>query len=326
MADTLAPTRRRAGRLPVFIGRRLVRLLVSVYVLVTATFLMVRLVPGDPVIASLGDQATPELVERLRRELGLDQPLLVQYLTYFKNVFSGDLGTSIISHDPVSTLLWSRIPNTIGLALPAFFVVILLGIPLGYLMALKTRGGRNERLRSAFIGGTGVLNSVPEFVMAVGLSAAFALTLNLFPVAGKAGPLSYVLPVAALVIGPAATLSRIVRVEALKVLDADYVLAARSRRLSRAVVYGRHVLPNMLTASLTYGGLLLSHLIAGTVLVENVFGWPGLGTSIAEAVVQKDYPVIQGILLVLGAAVLVVTMAVDVLLGLLDPRSRVTEG
>jgi peptide/nickel transport system permease protein len=166
---------------------------------------------------------------------------------------------------------------------------------------------------------------VPDYVLATLLSVLFVVGIQLFPAAGDEGLSSYVLPVTALVVGPAASLARIVRVEALKVLDAEYVRAAKSRRLPVRLRYWRHVLPNMLTASLTFGTLILSGLVAGTVLVENVFGWPGVGTVISQAVIQKDYPTVQGVLLVLGAAVLLLNMIVDVLLGVLDPRSRVGE-
>jgi peptide/nickel transport system permease protein len=309
-----------------FVARRVVRLIISVFILVSATFVMVHLIPGDPVRAALGDQAVPELVTLQNHELGLDKPLGIQYLDYFKNVAHGDLGKSIVSHDEVSSLLRTRLPNTLGIALPAFVIMIAISLPLGFVLALRTRGGRGERARSIFVGTTGVLNSIPEFVLATILSAIVAVWLELLPVAGKGGLSSYVLPVTALVIGPTATLSRIVRVEALKVLDADYIRSARARRLPNRLLYVRHVLPNMATASLTYGGLLLGNLVAGTILVENVFGWPGLGTVVAQAVVQKDYPVIQGVLLVMGGIVLIINMSVDLILGVLDPRSRIKEG
>jgi peptide/nickel transport system permease protein len=316
---------RRIGHWSNFLGRKLVRLVISVFLLVSATFVMVHLIPGDPVIASLGDQATPQLVATERHNLGLDKPLVIQYVSYFENLASGNFGKSIITSEKVSSLLRTRIPNTLGIALPAFLIMVGIAVPLGFLLALRTRGGRNEKLRSTFVGITGVLNSIPEFVVAVALSATMAVWLRILPVAGKNGLSSYILPVAALVIGPTATLSRIGRVEALRVLDANYILSARARRLPWRLLYIRHVLPNMATASLTYGGVLLGGLVAGTVLVENVFGWPGLGTAVAAAVVQKDYPVIQGVLLVLGGTVLVINMSVDILLGVLDPRSRIAE-
>ena len=316
---------RHLNRWAVFIARRVVRLAVSVLVLIIATFLMIHLIPGDPVQAALGDQATPALVAQRRHELGLDQPLLGQFLHYLRGVLTGHLGNSIATDSSVAQILGERFPNTLKLAVPAFLLVILLSLPIGLLTAVRTRGGRGRTTRALFVNITGLLNSIPDYVLATVLSVLFVVTVKLFPASGDVGASSYVLPVIALVVGPAASLSRIVRVEALKVLDTEYVRAAKSRRLPTAQLYFRHVLPNMMTASLTFGTLILSGLIAGTVLVENVFAWPGVGTVIAQAVVQKDFPLVQGVLLVLGGTVLVLNTVVDLLLGVLDPRSRVGE-
>ena len=317
--------RLREGRWAMFALRRLVRLVLSLLILVAATFVMVRLIPGDPVQTALGDQATPQLVAQRRHELGLDRPVPQQFARYVHGVVTGDFGRSIVTGAPVSDLLTTRFPNTLRLAVPAFFLVVLIAMPLGLLTAVRTRGGRGRHVRSIFVNVTGLLNSIPDYVLATLLSLAFVVTIKAFPPAWNGSLSAYVLPVTALVVGPAASLSRIVRVEALKVLDAEYIRAARARRLPTALRYWRHVLPNMMTASLTYGTLILAGLIAGTVLVENVFGWPGVGTVISQAVIQKDYPLIQGILLVLGATVLILNMIVDVVLGVLDPRSRVAE-
>ncbi|HTX00570.1 MAG TPA: ABC transporter permease, partial [Acidimicrobiales bacterium] len=308
-----------------FFLRRLVRLALSLLALVTATFAMIHLLPGNPVRAALGEDTPPAVVTARIHQLGLDRPIVDQYLSYLHGVLTGNLGESIVSSEPVSTILGGRILATLSLAIPAFALVLLVSLPLGLLMALRTRGGRGERTRLAFVGITGLVNSVPDFVWATVLSASFVIGLRLFPAAGDTGVKSHILPVIALTLGPIASLSRIVRVEALEVLDSEYVRAARSRRLPARLLYLRHVLPNMVTASLTFSGMILSGLIAGTVLVENVFDWPGLGTEISQAVVQKDYPLIQGILLVLGAMVLAIHLVVDVILGIIDPRSRIME-
>ncbi|MEV5897533.1 ABC transporter permease [Nonomuraea fuscirosea] len=314
-----------AGRWVVFAGRRLVRLVLSLLVLLAATFIMVHLIPGDPVQTALGDQATPQMVAQRRHELGLDLPLPEQFWRYVTGVVTGDFGRSIVTEAPVADLLTTRFPNTLRLAGPAFLLVVLIAMPIGLLTAVRTRGGRGRHVRGWFVNVTGLLNSIPDYVLATVLSLVFVVMIKAFPAAGDEGLSSYVLPVLALVAGPAASLSRIVRVEALKVLDAEYVRAAKARRLPTGLRYWRYVLPNMMTASLTYGTMILAGLIAGTVLVENVFGWPGVGTVISQAVIQKDYPLIQGILLVLGAAVLLLNMVVDVVLGVLDPRSRLGE-
>lgn len=170
-----------------------------------------------------------------------------------------------------------------------------------------------------------VLGAIPEFLLAVGLVYVFATSLGWLPVAGRDGASSLVLPVLALSLGPAAVLARIVRVEMLAVLDADFIRTARAKRLPARLVYFRHALPNALTATLTLGGLMLSAMVAGTVLVENVFAWPGLGSTIVSSILAKDYPAVQGVVLVYGVGVLLVNLAVDTALAVLDPRSALRE-
>jgi peptide/nickel transport system permease protein len=192
-------------------------------------------------------------------------------------------------------------------------------------MAVATRGGRRRRSAHTFTTTSVLLGAIPEFLFAVGLVYVFGYTLHWAAVADRAGFDSYVLPVLSLAIGPAAVLARIVRVETLAVLQADYVRTARAKRLPDRRVYLRHALPNSLTATLTLAGLLLGGMVAGTVLAENVFNWPGLGSEIVRSILAKDYSVVQGIVLVYGLGVLLVNLAVDVALALLDPRSTIRE-
>jgi peptide/nickel transport system permease protein len=226
---------------------------------------------------------------------------------------------------PVSQVIGDRLPATLELAVYAFLLAIVVAVPLGVAMAVLTRGGRRRPAELAFTSTSAVLAVIPEFLLAVGLVYVFGVQLGWAPVAGRDGLDSYVLPVVALAVGPAAVLARIVRVEMLSVLQADYVRTARAKRLPDRVVYLRHALPNALTATITLGGLLLSGLVAGTVLAENVFAWPGLGSTIVQSILAKDYPVVQGVILVYGLGVLVVNLAVDVVLALLDPRSTIRE-
>jgi len=308
-----------------FAARRVGRLAVSVWVLVTAAFLMLHLIPGDPVRAALGIKAPVDMVRARRAALGLDDSLLVQYVRFLKNTARGDFGTSITSGLPVSQTISDRLPGTLELALVAFVVIIALAVPVGVTMAVLTRGGRRRAAELTFTSTTAVVAAVPEFLGAVGLVYLFAVHLGWFPVAGRAGLDSYVLPVLALAIGPVAVLARIVRVETLAVLEQDFVRTARAKRLPPRLVYLRHALPNALTATLTLGGLLLSGLVAGTVLVENVFAWPGLGSTMVQSILSRDYPTVQAVVLVYGLGVLLVNLVVDVLLALLDPRSMIRE-
>lgn len=305
--------------------RRLGRLLLSLWVLVTASFLMIHLIPGDPVRGALGPTAPAQLVAARRAALGLDDPILVQYLHYLQGLFSGDLGTSMVSQLPVSSVVAQRLPATLELALLAFLVAIVVAVPVGVLMGVLTRRGHGRRTELAFTGTSVVLGIVPDFLIGVALVYVFGVSLGWLPVAGNASPSAYVLPVLALAIGPAAILARIIRVEMVSVLEADFVRTARAKRLPSHTVYLSHALPNALTASLTLGGLILGSMVAGTVLVENVFAWPGLGSTIVSSILQKDYPVAQAIVLVYGVGVLLVNTLVDVALAVLDPRSMIRE-
>jgi peptide/nickel transport system permease protein len=308
-----------------FAARRLGRLLVSVWVLVTAAFLIIHLVPGDPVRAALGLTAPQPLVEARRAQLGLNDPLWLQYVHFVRSLFTSQLGTSMSSGLPVSEVIGDRVLATVELAGYAFVVAVLVSVPLGLTMAVLTRGGRRRPAELGFTATSVVLAAIPDFVIGEALVYVFGMRLQWFPVAGREGFGSYVLPVLALAIGPAAVLARIVRVETLAVLEADYVRTARAKRLPRHLIYLRHALPNAVTATITLGGLLLGGLVAATVLVENVFAWPGLGLTIVQSILSKDYPLVQGIVLVYGPTVLLVNLAVDVALALLDPRSTIRE-
>lgn len=308
-----------------FAVRRLARLVVSLWVLVTASFLIIHLIPGDPVRAALGINAPPSLIRARRKALGLDDPLWTQYLHYLHGVFTGNFGTSTSSSLPVSQIISQRLPATLELALYSFLLAIVIAIPVGTIMGVLTRGGRARRAELGFTTTSVVLGVIPDFLIGVLLVYVFGVHLHWLPVAGKSGASSFVLPVIALAIGPAAVLARVLRVEMVAVLQADYVRTARAKRLPAQLIYLRHALPNALTATITLGGLLLSGTVAGTVLVENVFAWPGLGGTIVSSILQKDYPVVQAIVLIYGLGVLAVNLIVDVALALLDPRSTIRE-
>ncbi|MEV4620779.1 ABC transporter permease [Asanoa sp. NPDC049573] len=308
-----------------FAARRLLRLLFSIWVLLTAAFLMIHLIPGDPVRAALGVTASADLVNARREQLGLNDPLWSQYGHYLRDLFAARFGTSTISGLPVAQVIADRYPATLELAVYAFLVAVALSVPLGLTMAVLTRSGRRRRLELGFTSTSVFLGTVPEFLVAATLVYVFGVRLGLAPIAGRAGPGSYVLPVLALAIGPAAVLARITRVETLAVLEADFIRTARAKRLPDRRLYLRHALPNSLTATVTVAGLLLGGLVAATVLVENVFAWPGLGSTIVSSILAKDYPVVQAIVLVYGLGVLLVNLVVDVALALLDPRSTIRE-
>jgi peptide/nickel transport system permease protein len=328
LASSVAPTSRRGARAHPWVrfgARRVGRLALSLWVLVTASFLMIHLIPGDPVRAALGPTAPASLVRAKQEALGLNDPLPVQYVHYLHGLLTGDLGTSLVSQLPVSQVVSQRLPNTVELAVLAFVLAVVIAVPLGVAMGVFTRRGHGRRTELAFTTGSVVLGTIPDFLLGVGLVFVFAVSLGWFPVAGNDSASSYVLPVLALAIGPAVILARIIRVEMVAVLEADFIRTARAKRLPSRVVYLGHALPNALTASLTVGGLILGSLVAGTVLVENVFAWPGLGMTIVQSILNKDYSVVQAIVLVYGIGVLLVNTVVDITLAVLDPRSTLRE-
>jgi len=309
-----------------FLLRRLGRLLVSLSVVVVASFFLVHLVPGDPVRAALGPSASPEMVAALSAELGLDKPVWQQFLDYIAGLFRGDFGVSIRSQRPVSEIISQRFPTTLVLAVAAFIVAGVGALPIGIFSAVIARSGRHRGLTIGISAALGILIAIPSFLLAVGLIALFAVQLGWLPAAGWGSPREALLPVIALALGPMAYLARIVQVEMLAVLDMTYMTTARSKRLPARLIYLRHALPNIITASLTVGGLILSGLTAATVLIETVFAIPGMGTTMVSAVGAKDYPVVQGVVIVYALIVLGVNLIVDVVLATIDPRSSITEG
>jgi peptide/nickel transport system permease protein len=308
-----------------FLVRRLFALAIVLVFLVFATFIMVRLIPGDPAVTIAGPGATAAEVELARQTLGIDQPLTVQLFKYVSGLVHGDLGTTFVTREPVTKVIGLRLGPSLQLASVSLALVLLVSVPLGMLAGAFTQESRHQKAEVAFAGVTSVIGSLPEFLLATFLAFIFAVWLHLLPVAGTEGWQTLVLPVAAIALRPIATLARIVRVETLNVLAQDYMRTARSKRLPARLIYMRHALPNIVTAALTVGGLLFAALIGGAVIVENVFARLGLGTALVSGVLARDYPLIQGCIILLGFAVVAVNAIVDTLLALLDPRSLAKE-
>lgn len=305
-----------------FALRRLAGLAALAMVLVTATFLMVQLIPGDPARVLAGPDATGADIERLRHTLGLDKPLLGQFADYVTGLAHGDLGRSFQTREPVAEIIAGRLPFTAELALSAMLLVLIVAVPLGMAVAVR----RSRRVDGVFTVATGLLGSIPEYVIATLLVLIFAITLRVLPAAGAESSASLILPIVAIAVPHACFMARVVRREAGTVLEQDYIRAARGRRLPPWRLYLRHVLPNLLTATLTLTGLMLASLLGGTVAVEAVFSWPGIGLRVVDAVLARDYPVIQGCVLVLGLLAAVLNLVVDVVLAVLDPRASLGGG
>jgi peptide/nickel transport system permease protein len=304
-----------------FLLRRLSGLVLSFTVLVIVTFLIVPLIPGDPATIAAGDGASAAQIANVRAELGLDLPLVSQFANYVSGVLRLDLGASFVSGESVSTLILTRFPFTAEIALLAIALVLLLSVPLGMAVAILTRGGRNKWLDNLFNFLTSFIYSIPQYVVATLLVVVFAVTLRWFPAAGAATLSSLVLPTAALMLGPVCVISRIVRRETAVVLDKDYIRTARGWRLGVLRTNARYVLPNLVTTTLTLSGLILAAQLGGAVVIETVFAWPGLGQGIVNAILQRDYPVIRGIILILGLLATLIIILVDLVLAILDPRN-----
>jgi peptide/nickel transport system permease protein len=308
-----------------FTLRRGTRFIASLAVLVTAAFAMIHLVPGDPVRDLLGASATQAQVDQTRALLGLDRSLPGQYLHYLGGLLSGNFGTSISEREPVRAVLGQRFPATLSLAGLAIAATIGVGVPAGLAAGVFAREHRHRRTDLAFVSATSLLSVLPEFLLAVALVYVLGVSLHGLPVAGRGAADSYLLPVISLAAAPTAMIARLVRVETMRSLQEDYVRTARSKQLPPLTIYLRHVLPNAATAALTTAGLLFGGLIAGTVVVENVFAWPGIGATMVSSITGKDYSLVQGIVLVYGALILTVNLLVDVALAAIDPRSRIAE-
>jgi peptide/nickel transport system permease protein len=295
-----------------FAVRRLASLVFVFAFLIVGVFLMVQAIPGDPVTLSVGAEATPDIIERMKKENGFDKPLFEQFTRYVSHLAEGDLGRSFQTRQPVTELIRQRVGASLQLAGLALAIVLVCAVPLGLLAAALTREGRHRRVEVGFMSATSVVGALPELLIGTLLVFVFAVKLGWLPAGGAGTFEQLVLPAVTIALPAIMILSRVVRVETLNVLAQDY---------RAPTIYFRHVLPNVLTATLTIAGLLFAGLIGGAVIVEIIFARPGLGQTLVYAILQKEYSVAQGIILVLAAAVVLINALVDFVLALLDPRS-----
>ncbi len=297
-------------------------------VLVTATFITVRLVPGNPAEKAIGMQTDRSAEDQARalkqaeRDLHLDRPLPVQYVETLRAAATFDFGRSFQTGQEVTEIISDRLGSTLRLALGGTLVMLIIGVPLGVLVGAFTNG-RRSALEVTFSGFSGFIGSIPPYVLAVVGIFFFAYTWSVFPRIPEGSILDDVLPSLALGLGPAFLLARVVRIETLDVLQQDYVRTARSKWLPWRHLYGRDVFPNVMTPALTIGGVLFASLLGGAVVVEGIFGRNGLGTTLINAVQLGDYPVVMAISLLFGFMVVAVNTIVDVLLAFIDPRTLV---
>ena len=307
-----------------FVLKRLGHAAIVLLGVTVVVFALVHLVPGDPVRLAMGTRFDQATYDALRHASGLDQPLFQQYFSYIGKAFSGNLGVSFRSGQPVTNLLLDRLPATASLAVMALLIALVIAFPLGTASAMGR--GKPIDMITRFFSQLGV--SVPDFWLGIMLILIFSTTLHWFPSSGyvpltqdPAGWLrSILLPALTVGVGTGAILTRYVRSSVLEALGADHVRTARAKGLRERVVLTRHVLRNALVPVITVGGTQLAGLLGGVVVVEVVYAWPGLGRLVYESVSARDYPVIQGAVLLIAALFLLINFVVDILYSRVDPR------
>ena len=301
-----------------FLLARLVQAIVSLFVLVTIVFFLVRLT-GDPTTRMIPPQATAEVAENLRRKFGLDKPVIVQYGIFLREaVFGFDLGTSQKFIRPVNDLLSLRIWASLQLATASMVVALTIAIPLGIYSAVR-RGSRFDYAARAFSIAGG---SVPSFLVGLLMIRVFAVDLRWFPIAGRDEALSIVLPAFTLGWFASAAFMRLTRSSMLEVLDTEYVKLARIKGVRESVVVWKHALKNALLPVVTYSTVIFAAIVGGAIVVETVFAWPGLGKLLVDAVLQRDFPMIQGTVILIGAIFILTNLITDVLYAFVDPKIR----
>jgi peptide/nickel transport system permease protein len=300
-----------------YIGQRLLQAILSLLVVMSLVFLLSRL-SGDPVQLLADISASEEQMDALRHDLGLDRPLGLQWVTYVKDMITLDLGESIISRQPVRDLIMQRLPNTLQLGFAAMAISLLMGLPIGIYAAVN-RGTRRDKAAQLFA----VLGqSMPSFWLGVILILVFGVYLQVLPPGGTEGPNSIILPALSMGYITTAAVMRLTRSSMMDVLDAEYIKLARIKGLGEAKVVWKHALKNALIPVITFSVVLFTLFLGAAVVTETVFAWPGVGSLILDGVRTRDYPLIQGGVVVFSAIFILANLAVDILYGYLDPRIR----
>ena len=301
-----------------YLGQRILYAIPALWLIVTMVFMLAHLVPGDPVAQMLGEGARVEDLQQLRHALGLDLPLLTQYGRYMGGVLHGNLGESFRFKQPVLRVVASHYPATLELAIVALLICAAIAIPAGVLAAHR----RGERTDHA----VGVLTlfglSIPTFALGPILILVFSVILGWLPVSGRGGIPHLVLPAFTLGAALAAILTRMVRTSVIEELSADYIRTARAKGLTESAVLFRHAFRNALIPILTILGLQFGTLLAGTIVTESIFAWPGIGRLAVQAIGARDYPLLQGCILLIAVSYVIVNLLTDFVYAVVDPRVR----
>jgi peptide/nickel transport system permease protein len=309
-----------------YLVRRLLMTVPTFLIVATVVFTLMRLVPGDPAAVMVGDLDDPTVLEDVRKQLGLNEPLLTQFGIWIDNVLHGELGTSIMTGEEVLPAMLDRLGVTAQIVLASIVLAILIAIPVGLFAAW--RQNRKSDVITMFLVILGV--SVPSFWVGILLILFFGVELNWLPTIGYVsvtdnfaqGIRYLILPVTALLLGEMASLARMMRSSTIEVLRLEYIAHARAKGLPEHTVLWRHALPNAFAPVLTVLGLMLGHLLGGAVVIETVFTLPGLGRFLVDGIYARDYPVVQGTLLLVAAIYVVTNLIVDLLYPIFDPRVR----
>ena len=297
------------------------RVLLAVPVLLgvaTLVFSLIHLVPGDPAQAMMGDGASPQDVAELRKSLGLDQPLLTQYGAFLRNAIKGDLGKSFRTGQPVTTMIVERIPATAELAVAAMIIAVLIAIPLGVVAAVWRGTAVDYSAMTFALAGV----SIPNFWLGPLLAIVFAVELGWLPVSGRGTLGHLVLPAFSLGLALAAILARMTRASLLDEIGELYVRAARARGVSNTAAISRHALRNSMVPLLTIIALQFGAVLTGAVITETIFAWPGIGRLLIQSIGFRDYPMVQGCILLIAVTYVSVNLITDLMYGVLDPRIR----
>jgi peptide/nickel transport system permease protein len=297
------------------------RILLTIPVLIgvaTLVFALIHLVPGDPAQSMLGEGASAKEVEDLRVRLGLDRPLLEQYVRFMRGLIAGDLGTSFRTSQPVVAAIWERVPATIELALAAMSVALVVALPLGIIAAVRRGTPVDHAAMTVALAGI----SIPNFWLGPMLAIVFAVALGWLPVSGRGGWDSLVLPAISLGAALAAILARMTRASLLEELRELYVRAARARGVSNSRAIIGHALRNSLIPLVTIIGLQFGAVLTGAVITETIFAWPGVGRLLIQSIGFRDYPLVQGCILLIAVTYVTVNLLTDLVYGVLDPRIR----
>lgn len=309
------------------------RLLLAVPVVLLVTimvFSLMHMLPGDPATVILGQEATPEALEALREELGLNKPIVIQYVDWLGGVLQGDLGRSLVDHSPVSDLIIQRLPTTIELTIGTFIVAIVIAIPAGILSATRPGSWVDYSSTMFALGGM----SIPHFWLGMMFIVLFAVNLGWLPASGyvpfaedpMANLAAMIMPMVATGLREAAVLMRMMRSSLLEVMHADYIRTAYSKGLKEWVVIIRHALKNAMVPVVTTSGLIIAGLLGGLVITESIFSIPGFGKLIVESIYNRDFVTVQGAILVSALLVVVINLVVDILYVIIDPRIKVGKG